>query len=280
MGDDRTVMIVGPVTWDLFPDGRRSAGGTVSFAARTASAFGVRAYVLTMAAAGSDLSALYGHEVHVVETADTLTFAHTFAHDVRTLRVVCEPNHTLTPADAPASWPVPSVLLIAPLLAQDIDAAGFAALPVEECGVTAQGFLRRPDAHGVVSTTHAATAPLRQAVGARTTVFVSADEIARWPPPEVDSLARSARRLVITHGDRGAEIRDRRGTRFIRPAPATAVDTTGAGDVFATAFILALDQGEDTAARLASAYAAAKVEVVAAAPLPDRSTIERRLANG
>jgi sugar/nucleoside kinase (ribokinase family) len=61
---------------------------------------------------------------------------------------------------------------------------------------------------------------------------------------------------------------------------ADPVDTTGAGDVFATAFILALGEGEATAARLAAAYAAAKVEVVGPAPLPDRSTIERRLSDG
>lgn len=273
-------MIVGPVTWDIFPDGRRAAGGTVSFAARTAAAFGVRAHVLTVAGPGADLSALDGHEMHVLEAAETLTFEHTFSGGVRTLRVISAPDLRLTPADAPAAWPAPQVLLMAPLLASDIDAAGFAALPVDECGVTAQGFLRRPDQDGVLVTTHGPTAPLHEAATERATIFLSSDEVAQWPDDAIASLARKARRLVITRGDHGAEIWDRDGRRPVPPSVATAVDTTGAGDVFATAFILALGQGEATAARLASAYAAAKVEVVGAAPLPDRSTIERRLSNG
>jgi hypothetical protein len=280
MPDPRPVMIVGPVTWDVFPDGRRAAGGTVSFAARVAASMGVRAHVLTMASEDADLSALEGHEVHVLETADTLTFAHTFDNEVRSLRAICEPQRTLTPADAPASWPAPEVLLVAPLLASDIDAAAFAELPVAECGVTAQGFLRRRGAGGVIETTHGSTAPLRAAATARATIFASEEEIAHWPAGEVASLALRTRRLVITRGDRGAEIRDHAGTRFVPAVRADPVDTTGAGDVFAAAFILALGEGEATAARLAAAYAAANVEVVGPAPLPDRSIIERRLSDG
>lgn len=281
MADERAVMIVGPVTWDVFADGRRAPGGTVSFAARTASAMGVRVYVLTTAAADADLSAFEGHEVHVVPAPRTLTFVHTFdSAGIRSLRVDSRPDRTLHPSDAPGPWPAPDVLLIAPLLPEDIDAAAFAQLPADECGVTAQGFLRRTDADGTVSTAGAPTEPLKQAVTARATVFVSEEEIAQWPAAEVDALARRARRLVITHGNRGAEIRDAHGTRMVSPLHAEPVDTTGAGDVFATAFILAAGEGEATAARLAAAYAAAKVEVVGPAPLPSRSSIERRLSDG
>jgi sugar/nucleoside kinase (ribokinase family) len=88
-------------------------------------------------------------------------------------------------------------------------------------------------------------------------------------------------RLVVTRGAEGASVY-RGEERFEVPAcPAAAVDTTGAGDTFATAFILAssrlrLDDVE--AARLASAYAAAGVERVGPAPLPPLSEIERRAA--
>ena len=60
----------------------------------------------------------------------------------------------------------------------------------------------------------------------------------------------------------------------------TEVDSTGAGDVFATALILALDQGEQAAARIAAAFAAASVEQVGPAPLPDLETIMGRLPTG
>lgn len=273
-------MIVGPVTWDLFADGRRTAGGPVSFAARVAAAMGVRLHVLTMGAPDADVSALEGHEVHVVNTPQTLTFAHTFSSDgLRTLRVVTDTRRTLAPSDAPSGWPRPDVLLIAPLLPADVEAVAFSALPTADCGIIAQGFLRRVDAAGLISTTNAPTTALLKAATPRTSVFVSEDEVAKWSPSDIAALADRSGRLVITHGGRGAEIRDHAGSRFVPPVPATAVDTTGAGDVFATAFILALGEGEATAARLAAAYAAAKVEVTGPAPLPDRATIERRLSD-
>ena len=64
--------------------------------------------------------------------------------------------------------------------------------------------------------------------------------------------------------------------------PANMVDTTGAGDVFATAFILALANapaggnvamGIVEAGRLASAFAAAKVERVGPVVLPARAAL-------
>ena len=51
-------------------------------------------------------------------------------------------------------------------------------------------------------------------------------------------------------------------------------------NVFATAFILALGDGEASAARLAAGYAAAAVEVIGPGPLPDRAAIEQRLRSG
>ncbi len=53
-------------------------GGAISYAAAAASAYGVRACVVTAAAPGSDLSVFEGHELHVVPAAATLTFEHTY----------------------------------------------------------------------------------------------------------------------------------------------------------------------------------------------------------
>ena len=72
----------------------------------------------------------------------------------------------------------------------------------------------------------------------------------------------------------------RGGTWIEVPAcAADVVDTTGAGDVFATAFILAMSKlGLDDAGagRLASAYAAASVERIGPVPLPPLGEIEAR----
>jgi sugar/nucleoside kinase (ribokinase family) len=66
----------------------------------------------------------------------------------------------------------------------------------------------------------------------------------------------------------------------VAPYPANAVDTTGAGDVFATAFILGVSKlglSDEEAGRLASAFAAASVERTGPAPLPPLSEVGRRV---
>jgi hypothetical protein len=275
---ERAVLIVGPVTWDHFVDGRRAAGGTVSYAARTAQAMGIRAYILTAAAGDADLSALAGHEVHVVPAPHTMTFEHRFEDGVRRLRVTAMSGRTLHPRDVPAGWPAPDILILAPLAPSDVDVDAFTALPFDDCCVTGQGLLRSLDTVGDVHDASAPTTALARALTPRSSLFLSSDEIGRWPEGALEEVACRARRVVVTRGARGADIVTCTDRRVIAPVPAEPVDTTGAGDVFAAAFILAVGEGEATAGRLAAAYAAAAVEVQGAAPLPARATIEQRLS--
>ena len=53
-------------------------GGAISYAAAVATAYGMKACIVTAAAADADLSAFDGHELHVVPTDHTLTFEHTY----------------------------------------------------------------------------------------------------------------------------------------------------------------------------------------------------------
>ena len=110
-------------------------------------------------------------------------------------------------------------------------------------------------------------------------IFLSEDEVRLWPAGTLTHLATRAARVVVTEGARGATVYDRAGSRHIEAAPATVVDPTGAGDTFATAFILGLRAGEQYAGRLAAACAAVAVEVRGPALLPSRSAIEARVTS-
>lgn len=74
-------------------------------------------------------------------------------------------------------------------------------------------------------------------------------------------LKKYAKEFVITLGNKGASVYD--GTDFIEIAPfkVEAVDTTGAGDMFAGAFLYAINQGHshEKAGMLASAASSAVV---------------------
>ena len=122
---------------------------------------------------------------------------------------------------------------------------------------------------------------LMSVISRDSSVFLSDAETRGWSREEFDAVVARSARLVVTHGREGASIH-RDGTVLrIPPFAAEVVDTTGAGDVFATAFVIALhrlDLGEREAGLLASAYAAASVETAGPTPLPPLSEVERRMA--
>lgn len=279
------LLIVGPVTWDLL-DGRRVPGGAVSYAARVATAFGVRAHVLVNAAPDADLAGLAEHEVCLVESDATCTFEHQFSDGIRSLVARATPGRTLTPDDVPGRWPQPRTLILAPLLPGDIDLGAFVQQsPARDIAVLAQGLQRRVGESGRVELLEEPAEALVQAADDRLSIFLASEETASWPLIAMDRLVATVQRVILTHGRSGTTIHRESGVAHVPATPVDPVDTTGAGDVFATAFILALragdllpGTGDDAAAgRVASMYAAANIGQPGAAPLPPWHEIRERL---
>ena len=274
------VLIVGAVTWDVVGDERR-AGGAATFAARVATALGVRAHVLVLAGPDASLDAFSSHECTVVPVARTLTLEHRFVEGERHQRVLVGPERALTPGDLPAGWPAAyRTIVLAPLLPDDIDVPAFldacAAGPEVEVALLAQGLGRQVAADGAITDPASPSQVFFDVARPNVTLFLSAEETAGWAPGDLDALVARSKRVVRTFGRDGAEIRTAAGVHAIEALPATLVDATGAGDVFATALILAMRAGDEVAGRLAAACAAACVERIGSAPLPARTELETR----
>ncbi len=96
-----------------------------------------------------------------------------------------------------------------------------------------------------------------------------------------ETLARAGGLVALTYGRRGAVLK--KGGEFLAeetPPRVRAVDTTGAGDTFTAALVVALMEGRAPAAALAfaCAAAAASTEKPGAQPaLPRREEVERLL---
>ncbi len=268
-----SVLIAGAVTWDDFGAEQRP-GGAVLYAARAAAALGLRARILALAGADAHLDALEGHDVTVGESPRTLRFVHMFSPEApprRELRVVARPGRALSASDLPAAPEDDlDLLVLAPLLPDDIDLGSFARVRARRRALLAQGLLREVGADGLV--THASEPPTRllDAVDGRTSVFLSEDEIVRWDASALASLAASAERVVVTRGARGATIL-RGGTRIETPAQqAESVDSTGCGDVYSVAYMIALASGADDAqaAAIGAELASAALGLRGPQPLP------------
>jgi sugar/nucleoside kinase (ribokinase family) len=138
-------------------------------------------------------------------------------------------------------------------------------------GVCAQGFLRRAAADGRVSimlpNDWDALPVLRHA----RVLFLSEEDLGGGASPAVPAAWLAAVPItVLTAGRRGAQVWSDGRRHSIPACPAAEVDPTGAGDSFAAAYMIALDEGADPveAAHFAAAVAAFVVE----APGPQAPT--------
>lgn len=261
--DARPLLIAGPLTLDRFPNEtpvRESPGGAVLFAARTAEVFGIRPLVLTK-----------------VNRAP-LIFEHAQVDGERRLRLEHPPRAAIGAIDVPNGWPEPRTILLCPLIAGDLDVTSFLKRwPGTRVGLLAQGMQRRRLDDGSVRVVGSPSPALLGAAREGVTIFLSREEIARWSPGAAARLASRAERLIITEETAGARVINRDGSESrIEPIAARPIDPTGAGDVFAAAFILGLRAGLSVAGRLAAAAAACEVETLGPAPLPPLAQIAAR----
>ncbi|MEX2375589.1 MAG: carbohydrate kinase family protein [Dehalococcoidia bacterium] len=275
------VWVIGPVTWDVTDEGRRP-GGAALYVARTCEALQVTAQVLHTGLHTGEVEAgahvLSVHRSHRVG-ASTLTLHHDFSNGRREQSLLDAAMHTLVPGDVPEDWPRPVTLILGPLLPEDVDVLAFVdEFADAQVAVIAQGLQRAVLPDGRIAHRVQPSSALIDAARPNVSIFLSDDEVRMWPVGAIEYLAVRAARVVVTHGAKGATVYDRMGSRFLPSVEATAVDSTGAGDVFAAAFILAIPAGEAFAGRLAAASAAAAVEIHGPGALPSLEEILHRAA--
>ncbi len=268
-------LVIGVVTKDVIPGGY-TVGGTVTYAALTARNLGYRAAVLTSAEPTLDLSAvLAGVQVHRVSSAATTIFDNQYVGGSRRqyLYAVADP---ITAAHVPPAWQQAPVVHLGPLV-HELGADLAAHFPHSLVGVTPQGWLRTWDnTDRLVRRRSWIEAPT---VLAHTDVLVFSEEDVAGDPATIEAWAGMVPILIVTQGARGADVYVRGVPRHVPAFPAHEVDPTGAGDVFAAAFLLRFRESNDPyeAARFAHCVAAFCVEGPGTTNLPTREQVERRL---
>ncbi len=267
-------LVIGHVTHDILPDGGRVLGGTVSYASLTAAALGRTVGIVTSASADANLAPLERIAALVRHSAPaTTTFENVYV-DGRREQYVYSFAAPLTPLEVPLAWLDSPIVHIGPIMRECVPALAEQFAGKAFVGITPQGWMRASDARGRVFPIPWAEAthllPLASAV------VLSIEDIGGdWDL--AFHFARQTRILVVTCGwDGGTLFVDGAPTPF--PAvPVTQVDPTGAGDIFATAFFIALASGAAplAATRYAACLAAYSVTRVglASTPRPDEVAV-------
>jgi sugar/nucleoside kinase (ribokinase family) len=250
------LLLIGHVTADLKPEGR-VLGGTVSYAAQIARAFGLRVAIVTSANLDDPLLADLDPHVllHVVPAEATTTFKNLYVGN-RRVQTLHARAHTLSVADVPPAWHAASLVHLAPVadeLADDLFGA-FSA-PVM---LTPQGLMRQWDTSGRVVFKRWFRPDLLRHVSL--TVFSQQDIDGDFT---VIEAFRSLVLTVVTDGAAGGAAYSTDRVYPYAAYPANEVDPTGAGDVFATSLLIAqyfLQLSLEEALALAAHAAALTVE--------------------
>ncbi len=242
-------LAIGHVTNDLLRGGV-VPGGSALYAALAAAHLGCRARILT--SHGRDFVGLPLLEAAGVTVSGgggprTTTFENVYAGGTRVQRVHAVAERLELPGEA-------DVVLACPVA----DEVAPSVLRGGLVGAGLQGWLRAIAPDGSVSRR---VLPDLSFLAPCRVVFLSRED--------VDDAGELAARLVdvvplvvVTRGAEGAELWQPGGVTHLPAVPAREVDPTGAGDVFAAAFLVALARGHApvAAGRLAARAGALAVE--------------------
>jgi sugar/nucleoside kinase (ribokinase family) len=247
-------LTLGHITRDLRPDGTFTLGGTVTFAALTAYRLGLAAGIVTRAEPSflQELpSMLPDIAISAHPSLETTTFINQYTQGFRTQYLRARAD-SLSLNDIPSAWLNTPIVLLGPL-AQEIAPDIVASFPRRSGAIiaaTPQGWLRRWDAESRVWPTPWQTA--EQILPLLDVLILSHDDLlpfAHGNRQEVDAILAAWSMhiplLIATDGRHGATL-FRHGTTQHFPAyQAQEVDPTGAGDVFAAAFLVSLHWHND-----------------------------------
>ncbi len=282
------LLVIGHVTRDRRPAVARpgsasppsppveSLGGSATYGALTAQRLGWEAAILT--SAGPDFEPareLPDLPVFVHHSPATTRFENEYDEDGGRRQFVAARADDIAIEPLPDAWRDPDVLLLGPV-AGELFGVGALTLAAECVGAIAQGYVRtiRPD--GLVAT-RAWDRPDRDLLGVHV-LFLSEHDL-----PDADARAEemlsSVPIVALTRGWRGLTLLTRDGRHEVPSFPRPELDPTGAGDVFAAAFLVRYQETGDPleAAAFGACAASCVVEGIGASALGDRAEIEKRL---
>jgi len=282
-------LAIGHAARDIQPGGEWRLGGSVAFAALTASRLGLKSAVVT--SGSSELLAelsrtLPDVEVTAIPSVEATTFENVYTDGVR--RQYLRGRAATISLDAvPTNWRAAPMILLAPLIGE-VEPELAAELSRSKSGLlaaTPQGWLRRTDSIGRV--TPAPFDMAGQILPFLQVMILSYEDVmvdattgrgVEQAQELVSDWARIVPLVVITRGAAGAVLFQKgQSPRAFPGYPVREVDPTGAGDVFAAAFMAQLYRTSDSAAAmdLANRVAACSVEALGVSGIP---TCEEALA--
>ena len=267
-------IVVGHAVRDLVPGGWQ-LGGTITFAAMQAHRLGMSVGVVTSAAGDLDVQKeLPFAQVVQGPSTETTCFENVY-HDGHRHQHVRGRAAAIARDAVPDDWRASPVVLLGPVFGEIEPGFGTLFDDASLVGVSAQGWLRSLDDQGRVRHTPWDGSPFWTGCDV---LFVSDEDLAD-DRDELTMWTAAVPVVAMTESWKGARVYSDGRWRRMDAFPETEVDPTGAGDTFATGFLIRLHEtgSVDEAARFGAAAASLSVGGAGAAAIPSRSEVEARL---
>ncbi|VAW31459.1 hypothetical protein MNBD_CHLOROFLEXI01-4995 [hydrothermal vent metagenome] len=224
-------LLIGHITRDVTPEGDL-VGGTVSYAGRVGHALGCKTAVLTSCQADYEgLQELTDLAVEVIPSVHTTAFENIYTENGRsqTIHAVAAPINV---THLPAKWANPAVVHLGPL-ANEVDPAIIYQFPHSIIGLTPQGWMRRWTENGTVYAREWPEA--EQYLPLADVVILSEEDL--LDDGMLPRYREAAKLLILTENVRGCTVFAGDTVRHIAAPNVPEVEPTGAGDIFAAAFL-------------------------------------------
>lgn len=209
-----------------------------------------------------------------VPSKNNTTFRNTYIGNQRQQQLLATARR-LEYHDIPEAWREAPVILLGPVARELGDSLFTNAYTGSLVGLTPQGMMRAWDKDGIVRAVRWTKADdLLQNVDA---VILSMEDLAS--PDELNRYIRRVPIVVVTRNRQGATVYESGKERSFPAFECEVKDPTGAGDVFAAAFLIELNQSGSIAkaADFANCAASFIIEGPGSSSLPTRDNIEARL---
>lgn len=268
-------LMLGHFTHDVLPDGSLAPGGTSFYASLTVERLGKQAAVVSAPVTLPE------------DWPETIALSFRPALSPPTFENRYTPNgreqilHTASGAisldDIPSEWQSAPVIHLGPILGE-IPESFVSAFPNALLGVTPQGWMRSWPAQLPGPISYRVWQPEPALLGQIDALVLSIEDV-RGDETLVHGYARYCPLVALTRGALGATLFVNGEPHHIDAFPAEERDPTGAGDVFAAALLVRLQETGDpfAAARFAACVAARSVEGRGASTVPTRAAADRQL---
>ncbi|MFK8009818.1 MAG: PfkB family carbohydrate kinase [Saprospiraceae bacterium] len=265
-------LAIGHVCHDWTPSGN-VLGGTTSYASFFAREINLQTAILT--SFGSDFEfqdRFQNISLHSIPSDQTTFFKNIYDGSHRQQFLLEKANNILT-SYIPKNFQQPKMVLLGPI-ANEIDLGILDAFKDSMIAVCPQGWMRRWNSDGKVF--HKMIDDWT--VFKKADMVILSEEDLDFQMDLIPQLAALFKILVVTKGENGADIFLHNNKHTFPSFPSKMIDPTGAGDIFATAFLIRFFETNDIsqAANFANAAASFCIEKKGIQGIVSRKEIIKR----